>query len=217
MPNLHNTAKRYEVVLVASASALRRYGLSQLLKSEGALTVEAVTFDNVVFEIERREVDFVVLEIGTEVSDDSSLKLLRESYPHIGLIVVTPVLTRERMQEVIEAGAHAYVGEAEAPTELLTALRCVRAGQSYLPPSMVEDSSMDIASPAPPIRLSARQQQLLPLIARGLSNKEIAQQLDISVSTAKFHVGTILRSLNSSNRTEAASKATMLIHDKKFG
>ena len=90
-------------------------------------------------------------------------------------------------------------------------------GQIYVTPLLAvpatPPSEQVQGSTAPPrkVKLTPRQRQLLPLLAQGRSNKEIANLLGMSVSTAKFHVASMLRTLDANNRAEAAGKATRLL------
>lgn len=204
------------MLVVASRNILVRYGLRQILKPLAVAISEADNLDDLLAQVRRNPVDVVIFALGPQaISDEDALKHLSRSHLDTRLVAIAPLPSRQQMIEVMEAGAHGYVGESDTPSELVDAVRRVRAGQTYIPLSLAPVSSTMIPVSEPPptaeLKLSSRQRQLLPLIAQGLSNKAIALTLDISVSTAKFHVGSLLRILNSSNRTEAASKATLLL------
>ena len=217
---------RKQAVLVASTSPLRRYGLAQLCRtyagpSSDVEVVEADSFDAVLIEMQRPVLTAIVSEFGHEaIANADAFRRLRAMRPSIKLVAVSPSREQHEIAAALSAGAHGYVIEQETTTQLAVAIRSVQGGNIYLPPSIAIDTNIAVAlhplENSTGLKLTPRQIELLPLIAQGLSNKQIAQRLEISVSTAKFHVGTLLRSLNSSNRTQAAGKATVLL-GKNFG
>ncbi len=110
----------------------------------------------------------------------------------------------------MEAGASGYLVKGLPQEMLVNAVRKVHAGGRYLPPPM----SQALAERTPDTSLSARERQVLELIAKGKSNKEIASELGITPATVKCHVSVILTRLDASDRTQAVVTALQrgLVH-----
>ncbi|HXR74626.1 MAG TPA: response regulator transcription factor, partial [Bryobacteraceae bacterium] len=118
-------------------------------------------------------------------------------------IVLTTYQGDEDIHKALKAGAQGYLLKGMAHDDLLDAIRRVRAGVQYLPASVKET----LANRTPGSDLSPRELQILELIVKGLSNKQIADKLGITEGTVKWHVNAILGRLNVSDRTQAAVAA----------
>jgi two-component system nitrate/nitrite response regulator NarP len=103
------------------------------------------------------------------------------------------------ISDAVELGLHGLVAGRAHGRELVQALRDVVGGRRVFPSKAVLDDE-----PAAAVQLSRRQRHVLELVAQGLSNQEIAVELQITVNTVKFHVRTIFRELGIHNRVEAA-------------
>ena len=123
------------------------------------------------------------------------------------MIVLTSFAEDERLLPAIQAGAAGYLLKNVAPAELARAVRAAHAGEALLDPVIAARLVDAIAQPAgepAPERLTAREQEVLALIARGYSNKRIARELGIAEKTVKTHVGHVLAKLGVTDRTQAA-------------
>jgi len=109
----------------------------------------------------------------------------------------------EDIRRALLAGAKAFLTKDAPHEELIGAIRAVHAGRQYLPASVAATLAAKIVGPD----LSAREIEVLRLLAKGLSNKEIAYELRIVEDTAKNHVKSILRKLDAHDRTQAATQA----------
>lgn len=208
-------------VLVADDHDIVRFGLVQLLRANvhGLNVLEAPTFAVALDLLSNPEVSIVIMDLDIPgLTDTNALVAIRQRRPDVKLLVLTASKSREDMLNALRAGAHGFITKRESGDKLLAALQQVIDGQIYVTPLLAvpatpPPSEQVQGSTAPPrkVKLTPRQRQLLPLLAQGRSNKEIANLLGMSVSTAKFHVASMLRTLDANNRAEAAGKATRLL------
>lgn len=139
-----------------------------------------------------------------------TIRLIRQKSPEARFIVLTTYEGDEDIHQAMEAGASGYLVKGLPQEMLVNAVRRVHAGGRYLPPSM----SQALAARTPDSKLSGRERQVLGLLAKGKSNKEIASELGITEATVKCHVSVILMRLNASDRTQAVVTALQrgLVH-----
>ncbi len=145
------------------------------------------------------EIGLVLLDLA--LPDAQGLDLLaelRRDFPLTGVAIVSASERPEDVRAALDAGAVGYIPKSSEREVLLGALSVVLAGGVYMPAPL-----LDAARPATLPGLTARQQEVAALLARGLTNKEIAGVLGIGAGTVKTHVAAILRELDVTNRTEA--------------
>ena len=201
-------------ILVADDHPVLRDGLIAVLSTQSDFEVigEAGTGEEVVRKAKELQPDIVVLDLEMPVMDGvEALKLMRASRPDIRVIIFTVFDTDERILGAVQAGAKGYLLKGAPRDQLFDAIRIVHAGGSLLQPivasrlleriSQVTDGSKSATSVTP------REMDVLRLLAQGLQNKEIADDLGITERTVKFHVGSILSKMGAGNRTEAVSIA----------
>jgi DNA-binding NarL/FixJ family response regulator len=119
------------------------------------------------------------------------------------VIVLTTITGDEEIYRALEAGARGYLFKDSARKDLVGAIRTVVAGRRYIPPPV----GALLAENLPRSGLSAREIQVLELVATGMRNKEVAYQLEVTEATVNSHVKHILEKLNASDRTEAVVTA----------
>jgi DNA-binding NarL/FixJ family response regulator len=123
--------------------------------------------------------------------------------PNANILVFSAYARDDELSAVMEAGASGYIQKSAPREELLVALRRVAAGGRYMAPHLQSRIREHRAGPA----ITPREREVLSLIARGHSNKEIASRLSISVETVKEHISTVLGKLEVKDRTGAATEA----------
>jgi len=119
------------------------------------------------------------------------------------IIILSTYGGDESIHRALQAGAKAYLLKTTSHDDLLTAIRVVYSGRKYLPPEV----AAQLAERLPNSELSPREMEVLQLIAKGLSNREIANALSVTEGTIKFHVINILNKLGANDRTMAVTLA----------
>jgi DNA-binding NarL/FixJ family response regulator len=132
-----------------------------------------------------------------------AIRAIRKERPKLRFIVLTTYDGDEDIHRALEAGAQAYILKGMSHAELVNAIRTVHSGLKYIPPSV----SKSLAERPPHSELSAREMEVLELIVKGRSNREIGEALGISEATVKWHINIILSRLNVSDRTQATVAA----------
>jgi NarL family two-component system response regulator LiaR len=129
-----------------------------------------------------------------------------ERRPGVKILVLTSFAEDKRILSAIEAGALGYLLKDSSPQDLVRAIREVHRGESALHPKVAQRLVSQLREPEEPAReeLTERERKVLELIAKGLSNREIARELSISEPTVRTHVSNILRKLHLKSRTQAA-------------
>ena len=207
-------------VLVVDDHAVVREGLRTFLELQDGIAVvgEAADGEEAVRQAEVLRPDVVLMDLVMPRLDGvGAMRELRRSLPATRVIVLTSFADDERLLPAIQAGAAGYLLKNAAPTELARAIRAAHAGEALLDPvvaaRLVEAIAQPPGEPAPE-RLTAREREVLALIARGLSNKRIALELGIAEKTVKTHVGHLLAKLGVTDRTQAAVHAVRMGLDR---
>ena len=203
-------------VVLVDDHAIVRQGLSSVLEREGDLRVvgEAATPAQALAVVAATRPDVVLLDLRLSPSgDNEGIELctrLHQLHPDVALLVLTTVIDDQLVLEAIHQGARGYVVKEVDTTELVRAIRAVHRGDSAFDSrsaaAMVRGINAETA--AENRRLTDREQDVLRLLARGMSNRDIGRQLFISDTTAKFHVSNIMRKLQVSRRAEAVYVAS---------
>ena len=202
-------------VLIVDDHEMVREGLAAMLKTAPDLILAGQVSDGdyaVTFCAEQCP-DVVLMDLEMPKMDGvTATRRIRDRCPQIQIIALTSFSEDDRIHAALEAGIIGYLLKNIPAGQLQDAIRNAHAGRSTLAPEAAQ--SLIQASVRPPglgADLTERESQVLACIVEGMTNAQIAQTLEISLSTAKFHVSTILSKLNASSRTEAVSLA--LKHD----
>ena len=148
--------------------------------------------------------DVALIDLRMPVmSGVEAVQAIRKEFPHAGIIILTTYQGDEDIHRGLSAGAQGYLLKGMPSHELIEAIRNVHRGLRYLPQPVLDS----LADRPPNSELSNRELQVLKLIVKGMSNKQIGEALGISQSTVKWHVNIVLALLNVSDRTGAAVTA----------
>jgi len=205
-------------VLIADDQQLVRSGFRMILDSEGDMEVvaEAANGREAVAAIRDRKPDVALMDLRMPVMDGiaATAEVVADEQVPTRVLVVTTFDTDEHVYAALRAGASGFVLKDAPPEELAAAVRLVAAGEALLAPSVTRRVIEEFTriSPEPGARipledLTDRELEVLRLLARGLSNAEIAAELTIGETTVKTHVGNILMKLDIRDRAQAVVAA----------
>lgn len=178
----------------------------------GAEIAEAASQEEVLEAVDKHRFDLVLLDLNLPGATGlSCLSSLRRMTPNTPIVVVSAVGDPKIMQDAIMSGASAFIPKSSPRQVLISALRLVLAGGTYMPTDILAALRTPDAASAPSGELTLRQRRVLELLSTGLSNKRIARALQISEITVKAHVSAILRKLGVANRVQAGIEARRLL------
>jgi two-component system, NarL family, response regulator NreC len=181
-------------IVIADDHAILRAGLRSLLAAQDDMEVvgEAVDGRDAVQKAVDMQPDVLLLDLSMPNEGGlATLRAVRDRCPHTRILVLTMHDDRAYLRSVLEAGGAGYLVKRAADTELLTALRTVHSGGSYVDVSLGSELLQEVLgdppeAPAPEV-LSARERQVLELVAMGHTHKEIATALSVSVKTVETY------------------------------
>ncbi len=210
------TPKTKTRVLVADDHPLIRQGLAQVLEMEEDIEIvgEAGNGRECVEKARAVRPDVVLVDINMPVMNGlEASRAIKEALPEVGVLILTIHDADEYLLEAVRNGVDGYVLKDVDPAVLVQAIRSVKAGRGYLHPSLGvrlmhgvrrqqgtrEERAEDV--------LTAREVEVLHLLAEGVSNRDIAERLFISEKTVKNHTNSIFRKMGVSDRTQAVLQA----------
>jgi len=212
-------------ILTADDHSVFRQGLKSIVEAfdSSAELLEAESFAVALRIVQKNGgIDLVLLDLmmpGMDAFD--GLIAMRDAAPDTPIVIVSMIESRKDVLRAIELGAHGFIPKAAGPEEMVNALRAVMDGQVYLPPALLlkPDEGKGGVPTAQASRASAeerlsvltgRQREVAELLGQGLTNAQIAERLELSESTVRLHVSTILDKLDLSNRTQVALLAAQI-------
>jgi len=201
-------------VLIADDDDLMRAGLVELLTVDPTIEVvgEAATGRRAVEGARRFAPDVVLMDVRMPDLDGiEATRALAAEAPQVRVLILTTFEQDDYVFGALRAGASGFLLKRTRPEELIAAVHTIAAGDSLLSPSvtrrvvdrLAQQPTPDLADQASLGHLTARESEVLGLIARGLSNREIASALLVEESTARTHVKRILMKLNLRDRVQA--------------
>lgn len=202
-------------VLIVDDHVIVRKGIRMLLESEPGVQVvgEAGNGQEAVEQVKNLLPDVVLMDLVMPQEDGvTAILKIKPHYPQVKIIVLTTFNDRFKIAAALKAGANGYLLKDADGEALLQAIRTVQQGGMPLHPQISSDlrqtlnySAMDKAC-----SLNEREKEILQLLARGWSNKEVAYALSLTEGTVRVYVSHILNKLDVSSRTEAAIQAARM-------
>jgi DNA-binding NarL/FixJ family response regulator len=197
-------------VLLADDHGVVRKGVREFLEEEPDLDVVGEAGDGaqaVEMALALRP-DVVVMDIKMpQLSGIEATKRIKAAAPNVRVLALSAYDDDPYVWGLLEAGASGYVLKTAESRELISAIRAVAAGRSALDPQIAPRIIARAARPTPSSDLTEREREVLSLAARGLTNKQIGHDLDISDRTVQNHLANIYGKLNVQSRTEAVTAA----------
>ena len=195
-------------ILIVDDHPIVRQGLADLLIPRNGMMVvgEAENGRQAVEMAQQLKPDLILMDmIMPELNGAEATALIREIDPGARILFLTSFGNEDILEDALQAGAQGFLLKDSPPDDLLQAIRTVYQGQLILPPHLALKL---INRPRPEGELKAdltdREREVMSAVKRGMSNKEIAEQLNISINTVRSHIRNLLRKLDLTNRTQLA-------------
>ena len=205
-------------VLLADDHALFRRGVAKLLAAESDFEVVGEAIDGRQAVEMARELmpDVILMDVSMPVMDGlEATRRIKAEIPYVRIVILTASDGDSSLFEAVKSGAQGYLLKNIEPQALFGTLRGVVRGEAPVSRMMAgrlleefaRQSRQPVPAAAPAAELTAREREVLELVARGRSNKEIAAALAIAENTVKNHLKNILEKLHLENRVQAATFA----------
>ena len=191
-------------ILAVDDHPLLREGIAALIESQPDMKLVAEASDGreAILQFRQHHPDVVLMDLQMpEMEGVDAMVAIRDEFPSARVIVLTTYTGDVRVLRALKAGARAYLLKGLLRKELLETIRAVHAGQKRIPPEV----ATQLADYAAEEALTAREIDVLRLVAEGNANKQIAGLLEISEETVKGHVKNILAKLRANDRTHAVT------------
>lgn len=201
-------------IAIADDEALVRGGFRAILDSEPGFEVVAEAADGrqAFTAVERFTPDVVVMDIRMpELDGLAATRQLRVTHPGVRILIVTTFDLDEYVYDALQAGAAGFLLKDARPNELISAVHAVASGDALIAPAVtrrlieafVAARPVQVPDDARVANLTGREREILLLLARGLSNREIAAEVRLSEATVKTHVASVLAKLGVRDRVRA--------------
>ena len=194
-------------LLIADDHAVVRTGLRHLVATfdDVELVGAAADGEEAVELCARNAPDVVLMDLEMpEIDGIEATRRIVEAHPAVAVVVLTSFSDREQIIRALDAGAVGYLLKDAEPDELERAIRAAARGEAPLDPRAGRALLSARTASSPADALSEREREVLLLVARGLPNKLIARELEISEKTVKAHLTSIFRTIGVTDRTQAA-------------
>lgn len=204
-------------LLLADDHAVVRSGLRMLIEAQPDMEIvgEAETGREAIKQVKALQPDIVLMDVQMpDLTGIEATQVIKERFPETAVLALTMYEDEQYFFEMLKAGASGYVPKRAAPDDLVKAIRTVSRGEVFLYPTLasrlVQDYLHRVEDGDQPLiydDLTPREREVLTLVAEGLTNQEIADQLVISVKTVDRHRENMMRKLNLHNRIELVKYA----------
>ncbi|HLE13066.1 MAG: hypothetical protein A2504_07340 [Bdellovibrionales bacterium RIFOXYD12_FULL_39_22] len=214
---MDNNKNRARIVLVDDHTVLR-VGLKSFLEEQQIFPLDVVAEGSsgkeAVLLVEKHNPDLLLLDLSMpEMGGHEATIEIRKNNRLIKILILTQYNESIYLKRLLEAGANGYILKSARGEELVSAIRSVISGGTYIDPTMASSilankfsanlaATTGVSDEELYAKLTAREQQVLKFIADGLSNKEIADKLDVAVKTAMVHRANLMDKLNIKNRSK---------------
>jgi DNA-binding NarL/FixJ family response regulator len=206
MEHVAESNEKIRVLLVDDHHVVRQ-GLVMFLGLDPELQVVGEAADGVqaVQLADQVEPNVILMDLLMPVMDGlTAIQKIKQAHPEIEIIALTSVLEDDKVYKAVHAGAMGYLLKDTRADELAKAIKAASRGEVQLHPEAAKRLIREVRMPESPEKLTERETEVLRLIAKGLSNKDIAHQLVVSEKTVKTHVSNVLAKLHLPSRTQAA-------------
>ncbi|HJT57584.1 MAG TPA: response regulator transcription factor [Ktedonobacteraceae bacterium] len=197
-------------IMIVDDHEVVRMGMRAAIEPEPDLIVigEASNGAEALAKVAVLDPQVILMDVRMEkMSGIEACREIKSQHPAIAILMLTSYTDDDAVVSSVLAGASGYLLKNERRAELLRAIRLVASGQSLLDASMAKQAMERMTQQAPGSELTEREREVLALIARGYTNKQIADALYVTEKTARNHVSHILDKLGLSRRSEAAAYA----------
>lgn len=201
-------------ILLADDQRLVREGIKALLAGQKDLEVvgEAADGNEAIGMARKLRPDVILMDLHMPMYNGiEATRLIRAEWPEIKIIILTDNENDHHLFEAIRQGVHGYLLKSAEPAELVAAVHGVARGEASISPALarkiINNLALGVQAVAgdmlPANKLTARESEVLRMVAKGLTNREIAQELFISENTVKNHLRNIMNKLHCRNRAQA--------------
>jgi len=156
--------------------------------------------------------DVMLLDIGLPGGGVQAAANIARAWPDVRAVMLTASESEQDVASALQAGARGYILKGSSGAEVIETVRAIFRGESYVAPSLAArlliqmGKRTEVIAPKPANDLTAREEEILGLVSSGMTNKEIANRLDLTERTVKHHMTSIMRKSNVRNRVEAMLK-----------
>ena len=194
--------------LVVDDHAIVREGLRRVLSQDDEMIVvgEASSGEASLEMVALRRPDVVLMDARMPgIGGVAATRSIAEDHPTVRVVMFTAHAEQDLLWEALDAGAQGFVLKDSDSGSLVGAIRQVMEGEPYVDPRLAPDFLRQLAKPRSAGILSAREREILQMLADGCSNREVSERLVVSVETVKTHVKHILAKLGAEHRTQAVA------------
>jgi len=189
-------------IVIADDHSLIRQGIKSIICQDRDMEVvgEAADGLELLELLQRREADMVIMDISMPgMNGIEAMGRIRELHPHLLLLILTMHSNRQYFYHSIAAGAHGYLMKDDSDTELLSAIRRVREGKTYVSPQLSSEVTDEMIAAfrdqrrVPIVQLTEREKQVLQMVIKGYTSKQMAKVLCLSPRTIDHHRASLLK------------------------